>query len=237
MKHVKLAASAFILASLFTSVTYAKVSYKGEVAPMAPAFSWTGFYVGANVGGVGYSQYVTDIDESDFDSTLHLDPNGKWSGGAQIGWRYQVDCAMASGVFGIEGSVDWTDAKYSRTFGVTDYDIDTKLKSLWMVQAMGGIAVDRTLLFLGAGAGWADLDGSWTDLAGDTTRNFDTNKTVVGPVVSAGIEYAFTDMISVRAKVDELFASRYTRTDGRGNSFLINNNIVQGTIGLNVKFA
>lgn len=236
MKHIKLTASAFILASLFTSATFAHTSYKGEV-PMAPAFSWTGFYIGANVGGVGYSQDITDVDQVTFGSTLHLDPNGSWSAGAQLGWRYQVDCALASGVFGIEGSVDWADADYSRTFGLDNFTVKTKLKNLWMAQAMGGIAVNRTLMFLGIGAGWANIDGSFTDfIDADTTTTFNINKTVVGPVVSAGVEYAFTDMISVRVKVDDLITQRYTRSNDFGNDFRITSNIVQGTVGLNIKF-
>lgn len=242
MKHVKLAASALVLASLFSTATYASPSFKGdfkgEAMPVMPSyFSWTGFYVGANLGGIGYSQYVTDIDEADFDSTIHLDSDVKWSGGLQLGWRYQVDCALASGVFGIEGSADWTNAKYNKTFGVSDYEIKTELKNIWMIQAMGGIAAGRSLLFLGVGAAWADVDGSWTDLAGDTTREFSTNRTAVGPVVSAGVEYAFTDMISVRVKVDDFMSKHYSNSDGNGNSYLSTNNIVQGTIGLNVKFA
>src|SRR5260221_3260625 len=131
MKHFKLASSAVILASIFSTVAYAKTSYKDEVPMVAAApFSWTGFYVGVNLGGIHYSQYVSDIDEADFDSTLHLDADFKWSGGFQLGWRYQLDCALASGVFGVEGSVDWTNADYSKTFGVSDYDIKSRLKNI-----------------------------------------------------------------------------------------------------------
>lgn len=242
MKHVKLVTSAFVLASLFSSVTFANASYKGEVMPLMPAYyNWTGFYAGVNVGGVDYTSYVTDIDQFDYDSTLRLDPNASWTGGLQIGWRYQVNNAPAAGVFGVEGSFNWVNHTYSTTFGgggaVPDYDISTKLKNIWMIQAMGGIAADRTLLFLGAGVAWVDVSGSWVSLDGNSKRDFSTSKNQVGGVLSAGVEYAFTDMISLRLKVDDVVTKRYSNSNDDGFTFLTSNNVVQATLGLNVKFA
>lgn len=64
----------------------------------APAFAWTGFYVGANAG-YGFGQ----ISKA---GTLFNDPAG-FVGGGQIGYNYQ----MNNIVFGLEGDLQYADLR------------------------------------------------------------------------------------------------------------------------------
>ncbi len=73
-------------------------------APPAPApipvFSWTGFYLGANVGGAWSNSTITDNVTG---ASLSTDNSG-FIGGGQVGFNYQVN----NWVFGVEWDIDGT---------------------------------------------------------------------------------------------------------------------------------
>lgn len=246
MKHFKLAATAFALATLFSTATFAHnykgENLKGEVPPCpcpAATYSWSGAYVGANLGLQYWTMGVTDIDDFDWGGLLNLESRNDWTVGLQIGWRTAVDCNGYTGVFGVEGSYNWSDPDYSKSVGNNDFDVHTDFHNLWMAQLTGGVAVDRTLLFVAAGIAHANFSGSFTDVAEDDTRNFGPGESAWGPALGIGLEYAITDCVTLRAKVDDISFNRYSVSDSRrtSHSYLIGNDVVQGTIGFNWKFA
>ena len=63
------------------------------------------------------------------------------------------------------------------------------------------------------------------------------DKKQFGSALGVGIEYAFTDAISARFKVDAITPNRYSTSDDVGDTFQVSNSIVQATFGLNYKFA
>jgi len=70
-------------------------------AYVAPVFSWTGFYIGGNIGGAWAQRDVTDsVLGLNFDNGTS---NGVFIGGGQIGGNYQV----GNFVRGVEGDFDW----------------------------------------------------------------------------------------------------------------------------------
>jgi outer membrane immunogenic protein len=69
--------------------------------PMPPMFSWTGFYIGGNLGGAWAKNSVTDsLFGLNFSNGTN---NGVFIGGGQIGGNYQ----FSNFVIGLEGSFDW----------------------------------------------------------------------------------------------------------------------------------
>ena len=89
--------------STFTSAMAADVPMPYKAPPAAPAFSWTGCYVGGNGGGgrgVNEQQPILGI-------TFNADHNSGWLAGVQGGCDYQV----GSLVVGVEGQFDWADMK------------------------------------------------------------------------------------------------------------------------------
>ena len=173
-------------------------THKAPPAPApyyAPAFTWTGFYIGVN-GGWGFS----DTDNNSFGSI-----NGGLVGGT-VGYNYQ----LGQFVIGYEGDVDWSDVRGSN-FGYTfpGGSGTSKLTTNWMIteRARLGYAVDRTLFFVTGGYAGIDTHGTYSDSLG----NFGSqNRWQSGGVIGAGVEYAFTNNISLKGEY--LYAPTFSET-------------------------
>jgi len=147
---------------------------------MAPAFSWTGCYVGGNAGGawsktaINIPAYPSPNSETDTSSAI---------GGGQVGCNYQV----SQFVFGIEGDYDWTKlsgSSLSGNGGTELFHVD--FNSLATARGRLGWAWDRTLLYATGGAAWTHINSNYVPVAG----GFNT-ATYQGWVAGGGIEYAF----------------------------------------------
>jgi len=243
MKRSKLAAVIFVNVSLLSSATFAHVSLKGEDMPVevrAP-YNWTGFYAGLNAGAVQHTMNITDIQAATFNATIQQVTNPAFTGGFQLGYRHQLDLTKASGVYGLEFSGNFSNATFNSQYGTafTLYNLSAQnaLKNLFLLQLIGGVAAERTLLFLAAGLSWTNITGGMTNLDGvPFFTSLSVNKKVIGTSVGAGIEYAFTDKISARVKLDVITPKAYFTSDNVGNSYQISNSILQGTFGVNYKF-
>jgi outer membrane immunogenic protein len=243
MKQFKLAATIFVSASLLSSATFAHVSFKDEalsVATNAP-YNWTGFYAGLNAGIVKHTMNVTDNQAASFNSTIQEVTNPQFTGGFQFGYRRQVDMTRLSGVYGAEFSTNFSNAIFSQTYGspfaLYQLKATNTLKSICLLQLMGGIAADRTLIFLTGGLSWTNLAGNMTSENGAPFFNtFNTGKQALGTTIGGGAEYAFSERVSMRVKVDVVTPNAYTSSDNTGNTYQMSNNIVQATLGINYKF-
>jgi outer membrane immunogenic protein len=196
MKKLAIAAVAgSALVSGIVSASAADLAYKAAPVPMAPAvFSWTGFYVGANVGGA----WTGNNGGSDFNPLfppfIVLPPavaiptvipgqldvlagGGRRSGvigGGQIGYNWQVN-QFVLGVeadavgSGLKGST----ASASRTIGAPIFAVPvTQTVTVdfghleWMATFRGraGFAVNQALFYVTGGAAVAEFGGSTTTL-------------------------------------------------------------------------
>jgi outer membrane immunogenic protein len=166
-----------------------------KARPMAaPAFSWTGFYVGANVGGAwtpgtGGSEFApvfapfivlppaVAIPTVIPGQLAQLGGGGSGSGvigGGQIGYNWQVQ----QFVLGVEADIVGTGLKgstasASRTIGAPLFAAPvTQTVTVnfghidWMASFRGrvGFAADRALFYVTGGAAVAELGGSTTTL-------------------------------------------------------------------------
>lgn len=240
MKPSKLALSLFIGSALVAPIIHAQSSLSDKDASVA-AYNWTGFYAGLNIGSLRHTMNVTDNQASSFLATIQQVSTPEISGGFQMGFRRQLLMSQASGVYGLEFSADASNAKflmqYGSPFALYQLNSENKLKSVWMLQAMGGIAADRTLLFVALGLAEANITGSITNADGIPFFDyFSVSQKAWGPAISAGIEYAFSNKISARVKVDVMTPNVYTVRNNVNDRFQISNNIVQGTLGVNYKF-
>lgn len=240
MKQVTLATSLFISSLLLSSATFAQMSLKGEAAP-AP-YNWTGFYAGVNAGVVYHNLNLTDVNAAAFNATITQNNNPKFAGGLQLGYRRQLDLTNVSGVYGLEFTADFANAQFEKEYGsnFSIYQLNSEhtLKDILMLQLIGGIAADRTLLFLAAGLSWVNITGTTTNL--DTLPFFDSfsvTKKQWGTSIGVGIEYAITCALSARFKVDVIAPNTYSVLDDVNDSFQVANHIVLGTLGIDYKFA
>jgi outer membrane immunogenic protein len=174
-----------------------------------PAFTWTGFYVGADLGGVW-----TNLSDSDYWNyglvtnyySHHGGNNSGVFGGGHIGANYQIN----QFVIGVEGSFAGTSLLNSRYDGYTDTTWHTNTNWIGSVDGRLGLTgwFDRTLIYAIGGAAWTNGDASLTagpswyasNVSAGYANNVNWNKTLAGYDVGAGVEYAWTPNWTVRVE-------------------------------------
>jgi outer membrane immunogenic protein len=169
---------------------------RGAIAGVvvAPVFSWTGFYAGADLGyWTGSASTVVPGFIPGFPR-----PNGVTLGG-HIGYRHQFANNL---VLGAEADLSWLGGKTSNGFtgvGTTAY----QLRGNWdgSLRATAGFAVDRALLYVTGGVSVIDARGCFIAAAG-APCNAGTfyGGTRAGWTVGAGLDYAVTQNWTVRGE-------------------------------------
>lgn len=195
------------------------------VAPIivAPAFTWTGFYVGLNAGygfsdsqigrvalrndaGPGYAAWATD--DGSF-SQWSNKRSGSFVGGGQIGYNYQID-AM---VIGLEADINYADISsersgFNRGRGYYDSEsIVAKSSVNWfgtLRARVGALVNDRLLIFATGGLAFGGVEVSGRYIYGDgrTDRGIGGKRssTRTGWTLGAGLEYAITDNLTLKGE-------------------------------------
>ncbi len=133
---------------------------KAPSRPPVPVWSWTGFYIGGNVGG-GWakSDWLEDAALSGAGGTnpgfldASINPASFLAGG-QVGFDYQTGWA----VFGVQADIDLTDDMKSTVNCFPQlagaFTCMTNIKSMSTVTGRVGAAFDRTLLYVLGGFAW-----------------------------------------------------------------------------------
>lgn len=239
MKQFKQITSLFISTSLLSSAIFAHALQKDDA--LSVSYNWTGFYAGLNAGIMKHTMNMTDNQATTFSATIQQVSNPEFTGGFQAGYRRQLNMVQTSGVYGLEFSANFANSQSKKEYGSSYalYQLSSvnELNNLYLLQLIGGIAADRTLLFFGAGFSWTSISGKVTNL--DGTPFFDSlsvTKTTLGAAISGGVEYAFSEKISARIKVEYILPNSYSTFDEVGDKFEISNDVVQGTFGVNYKF-
>lgn len=214
-------------------------------APVAaPAYSWTGFYIGGNIGYGTSSKDWTDISAATGLPTGFLassKPDG-FFGGAQAGYNYQV----GQWVVGVEGQFSWTDMKSTTPWiqpnGAVSPDerVRTVIHALATLTGRFGVAWDRALLYAKGGAAWVDEDHWQATAAGVPTTTIEGGMRA-GWIAGIGVEYAFWDHWSAKIEYNYMdFGShRYSFAElGIGRLFPsdIDQNVQVVLVGINYKF-
>jgi outer membrane immunogenic protein len=167
--------------------------------PAPPPFTWTGIYVGIN-GGYGWGTLKTD---DGMGNTPTLNSNGGIVGGT-LGFNYQIN----QFVVGFEGDVDWSGMQFNQSattstfFGAGAASLTYKNDVLSTFAARFGFAADHTLLYAKAGGAWTkeNFDMSGTDPLLGTITNGSNDFSRLGWMIGAGVEYAVTDNITIKAE-------------------------------------
>jgi outer membrane immunogenic protein len=186
------------------------------VEAVAPAYDWSGPYVGI-FGGYGWGSFEFD----NFD-TFGGEPEG-WLLGVEAGANFQMDTF----VLGIEGDIAWSDA----SDGITDFisfggDVDVNW--LGTLTARAGVAADRALFYVEGGIAAAEVQ-----LVGDSVVGlYDETSTAFGWVVGGGVEFALTDNITT--KLEYNYVSMAGSSDFFGDDYTVTAHTVKA--GLNLAF-
>ncbi len=174
--------------------------YQGP-APVyeAPAFSWTGFYLGIN-GGYGFGT----SDWSSAATAASLDPQGALVGGT-FGYNRQTGVW----VFGAETDADatWINASTTDGSGLCGGALgcETHNTFLGTVRARVGYAFDRLMPYVTGGGAFGTVKMTPTTGGSDSALK-------IGWAAGAGIEYAYKGPWSV--KLEYLYTDLGTATCG-----------------------
>lgn len=171
-----------IAASLSTAAAAADMPMKAA-APAAPAYNWTGFYLGVEGGG-GWGR--TEQISPGPVSSGKFDVSGGIAGGT-IGYNWQNGLY----VFGIEGDYSWANVNGSTT-AVCGVSCSSELRSLGTVRARLGYAAGQFLPYVTGGYAFGDLRRGF----GGTSDS----KTADGWTAGAGIETILAPHWTVKAE-------------------------------------
>ena len=178
-------------------------------APPPPPFSWTGFYIGGNVGAAWRQHEVRD-DRFGIDFGNNNGNNAVFIGGGQLGANYQFDNAV---VLGFEGDVDWVGRNNNSaqvfvvpTVGTFEVTPNGNNRFVATVAARVGLGVyDRWLWYVKGGGGWVGQNGfTVTNVTTGLSMSSSNGATNSGWLVGGGIEWSFATNWSGKLEYDFL---------------------------------
>ncbi len=173
----------------------------------APVFSWTGFYIGGNVGG-GWNR--GNVVDSAFGVNFTNGNSTSFLGGGQVGGNYQIGAF----VIGAEAAFDWFANNNNSGNGTTvvvpgvgPTVLRVSANDRWVttVAARFGYAWDHALFYGKAGGGWVGAGNfAVTNVGTGASVTLNNSNTNTGWLVGAGVEYAFTQNWTAKLEYDYL---------------------------------
>jgi len=226
-----LLASVSVLTLTFTATAADLPRAMPVKAPVvvAPAWSWTGFYIGINGGGIWHRARADVVDLIGPDNAS-VKATGATFGG-QIGANWQVDRF----VLGIEADWNWADASGTAGFaGSPGFSFSSKLSSLATVRGRLGVTLSPTMIYATGGFAVGKVENSVPIYFGGYTDN----DTKIGWTAGGGIEHMFSR--NWTAKVEALYVdlgkSTVQGNSGPGYVGRFTNTAVIARAGVNFKW-
>ncbi len=219
-------------------------AYTKAPAPVAAAFSWTGCYVGGEIGYKSASSNQTWANSGSVrlpdgtPITGTLRPSGA-IGGVTVGCNYQF---AANWVAGIEADYSWTDLRSSATLlppANVLHTFEIRERSFATARARLGYTIDHWLFFVTGGAAWARVDASDSNLSTPGGTLFQSaGQTYTGWTVGGGLEYAITRNWLVKAEYlyADLGTNRISLRTALGGDADVSLKQHVGRVGVNYKF-
>ena len=223
----------------------------------APAFSWTGFYIGGNVGyGWGSAndrEVPAPAQPADADFAVGINPAGAL-GGVQAGYNWQT------GAFVVGAETDFDFAGVSRSARLNGLPIagtggtinpawystaSENVQSLGTLRLRAGLAVDRALIYATGGLAYGEMKyASLTQYNGPAAEYVGSASAwKVGWALGGGVEYALTNNWTIKGEYlhyhlgDQSYAAQPVASNPPnivGQTFSTNGDILR--VGVNTKF-
>jgi outer membrane immunogenic protein len=169
--------------------------------PPPPIFTWTGFYIGGQVGyawGTGANNFTGFVGDTFVNTSFGGTPNGV-IGGGHVGFNYQIN----QWVIGLEGTVDGTSLSNTAVATFPDgstLTAHTKADIQGSIRGRLGVVWDRALIYATGGVAFGGFNTDVSFAAPPFFASANRSNTRVGWTVGGGIEYAITNNWSVRAE-------------------------------------
>jgi outer membrane immunogenic protein len=212
------------------------------VPPPPPPFSWTGFYIGGNVGAAWTHGDVTDS----FGNSFSNSQQAVFAGGGQVGANYQWNWL----VVGVEADFDWLANNHnsSNAFvgpGGHSFQLSANDRWITMVAGRAGVAFNTlpNWLFYGrGGGGWVGVNNpTLTDVTTGNSLSISNSNSKSGLLVGAGIEWAFAPNWTAKIEYNKLFLDNSTFTVAPGILggdvvTVFHRDVQTATVGINYLF-
>ena len=180
--------------------------------PAAPVFSWQGFYIGGEIGGMFAKPKLSATNIFGEDASWSPKPKGIL-GGIYAGYNMEFGQSFVVGF-----DIDYTmaDASKSKNIEFADGVATGRVKQKWLSSARlrAGYAMDRLLPYIAAGFAYGKVDSriSLKDVENVTVQAvYKGGKNFSGWTAGAGVDYAMSDNIMLRLE--------YRYTDLGDNKF------------------
>ncbi len=197
-------------------------------------FSWTGFYLGGNLGySWGTSSSSPGIGNA-FDGFggFVIHPSG-WIGGIQGGYNWQFDNVLV-GFEADLGALGADDEQHTANkFAEAEYG------GYGTLTGRLGLVDDRWLFYFKGGLALADIEnraGALNSGAIVGTDLTDTEATRLGYAVGGGAEYAFNPNWSMKIEYQYLDFGEDSSRNADGDSFDHDNSLHSVKVGVNYRF-
>jgi outer membrane immunogenic protein len=205
------------------------------VPPPVPIPSWTGCYVGGNIGGAWSNVDLSGVSGASFSAT-----NSGFAGGGQIGCDY--NWLQSPWVVGIRNMLDATSLSNRTNISTVPFTgtVDSRTRWFDTLTARGGYLVTpQVLLYAQGGAAWTNTNITFLDGSGAQLGETSNDRT--GWTVGAGVEWRFAPQWSVFAEYNFMgFGTQSATFTGCGGTCVVNANAkadVQNVLaGVNYKF-
>ncbi len=230
------------------AVTHAASAADFVKAPKAaPPFSWTGFYVGGNLGAARHDWTFADMGVNGGPPAFAFPPgttfwdSSSWGviAGGQVGYNLQYDRY----IFGIEGDFNYLSNSASATFNPARFPpINAEAKAQWLATARGrlGMMLSPTFVYVTGGVAFLKVHEAWGNPSVlPANAQFSIDKVKTGPIVGIGFEHALSNQWSVKAELLKAwFSNDSTNFTGFGSTYRsdFHNGLVVGRVGLNFRY-
>jgi outer membrane immunogenic protein len=191
MKKLLMAAAALLVTAAGASAADLPV-YKAPPPPYLPGWTWTGFYIGGNLGG-GWARGTQTDAIVGLGSISASETLSGIIGGGQIGYNWQA----GTFVFGLEADVDGSGESVTNNFSCVGFVAGCGVSVTDRVNAFGtargrvGVAFDRGLVYATGGFSWQNMSRSVTvTVPGFLNGVASASTTRGGYAVGAGVETA-----------------------------------------------
>ena len=167
-----------------------RAPYQKAPVYAAPLYNWTGFYVGAHVGGVFSS-------DNNFNNGLGTgnNGNGRLLGGFQAGADWQFN---PNWVVGVEGQYSWLSGNIGAVFP-GGFAYTNNQRGLGSITGRVGYTWGPGLLYVKGGYAYSDNSESVT-LGGVPIPFATSGNHSSGYTIGAGVEYMFAPNWSAKAE-------------------------------------
>jgi outer membrane immunogenic protein len=212
------------------------------IPPPPPPFSWTGFYIGGNLGAAWTHGEAADSFGFGFSNSQQA----VFAGGGQVGANYQWSWL----VLGVEADFDWLANNHNSTNtvfvpGVGSLQLSANDRWITMVAGRVGVAFPTApnWLFYGrGGGGWVGAnDFTLTNVSTGQSLSVSNSNSKSGFLVGGGIEWAFAPNWTAKIEYNKLFLdnSSFTVQSGvlTGDTVnLFHRDVQIVTVGVNYLF-